>query len=50
MIISTLILIFKFLSKVLQGVHLKGKARQNILKEPLPDDSEEVATEDITTV
>lgn len=34
------------LYKVLQGVHLKGKAKQKILKEPLPDDSEEVATED----
>ncbi|KAM7155727.1 DNA transposase THAP9 isoform 2-T2 [Molossus nigricans] len=34
------------LYEVLQGVHLKGKARQKILKEPLPDDSEEVATED----
>lgn len=31
---------------VLQGVHLKGKARLKILKEPLPDHSEEVATED----
>ncbi|XP_011354654.1 DNA transposase THAP9 isoform X1 [Pteropus vampyrus] len=34
------------LYKVLQGVHLKGKARLKILKEPLPDDSEEVTTED----
>ncbi|KAM9742144.1 DNA transposase THAP9 isoform 3-T3 [Dama dama] len=34
------------LYKVLQGVHLKGKARQKILKEPLPDNSQEVATED----
>ncbi|XP_070249783.1 DNA transposase THAP9 [Myotis yumanensis] len=34
------------LYKVLQGVHNNGKARQKILKEPLPDDSEEVATED----
>lgn len=34
------------LYKVLQGVHLKGKARLKILKEPLPDHSEEVATED----
>ncbi|XP_012622192.3 DNA transposase THAP9 [Microcebus murinus] len=28
------------------GVHLKGKARQKILREPLLDNSEEVATED----
>ncbi|XP_043762290.1 DNA transposase THAP9 isoform X3 [Cervus elaphus] len=34
------------LYKVLQGVHLKGKARQKVLKEPLPDNSQEVATED----
>ncbi|KAJ8787705.1 hypothetical protein J1605_022736 [Eschrichtius robustus] len=34
------------LYKVLQGVHLKGKARQKILKQPLPDNSQEVATED----
>ncbi|XP_045851870.1 DNA transposase THAP9 isoform X1 [Meles meles] len=34
------------LDKVLQGVHLKGKARQKILKQPLPDNSQEVATED----
>ncbi|XP_016011686.1 DNA transposase THAP9 isoform X3 [Rousettus aegyptiacus] len=34
------------LYKVLQGVHLKGKARLKILKEPLADDSEEFATED----
>ncbi|XP_069341666.1 DNA transposase THAP9 [Eulemur rufifrons] len=34
------------LYKVPQGVHLKGKARQKILKQPLPDNSEEVATED----
>ncbi|XP_072798719.1 DNA transposase THAP9 isoform X3 [Vicugna pacos] len=34
------------LYKVLQGVHLKGKARQKILKQPLPDDSQEGATED----
>lgn len=32
--------------QVLQGVHLKGKARQKILKQPLPDNSQEVATED----
>lgn len=35
-----------FLLQVLQGVHLKGKARQKILKQPLPDNSQEVATED----
>uniref|UniRef100_A0A8D1N548 THAP domain containing 9 n=1 Tax=Sus scrofa TaxID=9823 RepID=A0A8D1N548_PIG len=34
------------LYKVLQGAHLKGKARQKILKQPLPDNSQEVATED----
>lgn len=34
------------LYKVLQGVHLKGKAKQKILKQPLPDNSQEVATED----
>eukprot|EP00069_Balaena_mysticetus_P010167 bmy_20586T0 len=34
------------LYKVLQGVHLKGKARQKILKQPLPENSQEVATED----
>ncbi|XP_062964730.1 DNA transposase THAP9 isoform X1 [Cynocephalus volans] len=34
------------LYKVPQGVHLKGKARQKILKQPLPDNSEEIATED----
>ncbi|XP_027628851.1 DNA transposase THAP9 isoform X2 [Tupaia chinensis] len=36
------------LYKVLQGVHLKGKAKQKVLKQPLPDNSEEVATEDHT--
>lgn len=44
-IISKIIIIF-YLSQVLQGVHNNSKARQKILKEPLPDDSEEVATED----
>ncbi|XP_012502625.1 PREDICTED: DNA transposase THAP9 [Propithecus coquereli] len=34
------------LYKVPQGVHLKGKARQKILKQPLPDNSQEVSTED----
>uniref|UniRef100_A0A2K6M8J0 THAP domain containing 9 n=1 Tax=Rhinopithecus bieti TaxID=61621 RepID=A0A2K6M8J0_RHIBE len=34
------------LYKIPQGVHLKGKARQKILKQPLPDNSQEVATED----
>ncbi|EHA97942.1 THAP domain-containing protein 9 [Heterocephalus glaber] len=34
------------LCKVPQGVRLTGKASQNIQKQPLPDDSEEVATED----
>ncbi|XP_054544135.1 DNA transposase THAP9 isoform X1 [Talpa occidentalis] len=34
------------LYKVLQGVHLKGKARQKILQQPLPDNSQEVAAED----
>ncbi|XP_053452729.1 DNA transposase THAP9 isoform X2 [Nycticebus coucang] len=34
------------LYKVPPGVHLKGKARQKILKQPLPNNSEEVATED----
>uniref|UniRef100_A0A8C9DQ70 THAP domain containing 9 n=1 Tax=Prolemur simus TaxID=1328070 RepID=A0A8C9DQ70_PROSS len=34
------------LYKVPQGIHLKGKARQKILKQPLPDNSEEVAAED----
>ncbi|XP_058152454.1 DNA transposase THAP9 isoform X1 [Dasypus novemcinctus] len=34
------------LYKVLQAADLKGKARQKILKQPLPDNSQEVATED----
>ncbi|XP_010627249.1 DNA transposase THAP9 [Fukomys damarensis] len=34
------------LRKVPPGVHLTGKASQNIQKQPLLDDSEEVATED----
>lgn len=34
------------LYKGLEGVQQNGKAKQKILKEPLPDDSEEVATED----
>ncbi|XP_032095670.1 DNA transposase THAP9 [Sapajus apella] len=34
------------LYKVPQGIRLKGKARQKILKQPLPVNSQEVATED----
>ncbi|XP_008053799.1 DNA transposase THAP9 [Carlito syrichta] len=35
-----------FLYKIPQGVHLKGKAKQKILKQPLPENSQEGATED----
>ncbi|XP_003414163.2 DNA transposase THAP9 isoform X2 [Loxodonta africana] len=34
------------LYKVPQAAHLKGKARQKILRQPLPDNSDEVTTED----
>ncbi|XP_007945029.2 DNA transposase THAP9 [Orycteropus afer afer] len=34
------------LDKVPQAAHLKGKARQKILRQTLPDNSEEVTTED----
>ncbi|KFO37900.1 THAP domain-containing protein 9 [Fukomys damarensis] len=37
---------FGFQDQVPPGVHLTGKASQNIQKQPLLDDSEEVATED----
>ena len=31
---------------IISEINLKGKARQKILKQPLPDNSQEVATED----